>query len=58
MTQLVDGNKVKAEIINSTGYEKRLVEILTETQERGEETVLRILNYIKRIINRLNFCIL
>jgi hypothetical protein len=39
---LVGENKVKGKVINSTGYEKRLVEILTEAQERGEETVLRI----------------
>jgi hypothetical protein len=34
---LVGENKVKGQVINSTLYEKRLVEILTETQERGEE---------------------
>jgi hypothetical protein len=35
---LVGENKVKGKVINSTQYEKRLVEILTEAQERGEET--------------------
>jgi hypothetical protein len=34
---LVGGNKVKGKVINSTQYEKRLVEILTQAQERGEE---------------------
>jgi hypothetical protein len=28
---------VKGKVINSTGYEKQLVEILTEAQERSEE---------------------
>jgi hypothetical protein len=39
---LVGENKVKGKLINSTGYEKRLVEILTEAQERGEEIIIEI----------------
>ncbi|MDR1341442.1 MAG: DUF5675 family protein [Prevotellaceae bacterium] len=42
---LVGENKVKGKVINSTGYEKRLVEILTEAQERGEENGIEIMNY-------------
>jgi hypothetical protein len=34
---LVGENKVKGKVINSTQYEKRLVEILTKAQENGEE---------------------
>jgi hypothetical protein len=34
--------KVKGKVINSTQYEKRLVEILNETQERCEEINIRI----------------
>jgi hypothetical protein len=41
---LVGENKVKGKVINSTGYEKRLVKILTQAQERGEENALRINN--------------
>ncbi|MDR2382950.1 MAG: DUF5675 family protein, partial [Prevotellaceae bacterium] len=41
---LVGENKVKGKVINSTEYEKRLVEMLTETQERDEEIQL-IINY-------------
>jgi hypothetical protein len=41
----VGENKVKGKVINSTGYEKRLVEILTEAQECGKESVLQILNF-------------
>ncbi|MDR1169935.1 MAG: DUF5675 family protein [Prevotellaceae bacterium] len=41
---LVGENKVKGKVINSIQYEKRLVEILTEAQERGEEIVLQITN--------------
>jgi hypothetical protein len=39
---LVGENKVKSKVINSTQYEKRLVEILTEAQERGEEIRIKI----------------
>jgi hypothetical protein len=39
---LVGENKVKGKVLNSTPYEKRLVEILTEAQERGEETIILI----------------
>jgi hypothetical protein len=39
---LVGENKVKGKVINSTGYEKRLVEILTEAEELNCE--LRITN--------------
>jgi hypothetical protein len=39
---LVGENRVKGKVINSTQYEKRLVEILTEAQERGEETAIII----------------
>jgi hypothetical protein len=42
---LVGENKLKGKVINSTGYEKRLVKILTEAQERGEENTLLIMNY-------------
>ena len=41
---LVGENKVKGKVINSTLYEKRLIEILTEAQERGEETFILIEN--------------
>jgi hypothetical protein len=34
---LVGENSVKGKVINSTVYEKKLVEILTQAQERGEE---------------------
>jgi hypothetical protein len=37
---LVGENKVKGKIINSTMYEKRLVEILTKIQEKGEEIII------------------
>jgi hypothetical protein len=39
---LVGENKVKGKVINSTQYEKRLVEILTEAQERGDEILITI----------------
>jgi hypothetical protein len=39
---LVGENKVKGKVINSTLYEKRLVEILTEAQENGEEIRIEI----------------
>jgi hypothetical protein len=39
---LVGENKVKGKVINSTPYEKRLVEILTEAQEHGEEIEIEI----------------
>ncbi|MDR0756590.1 MAG: DUF5675 family protein [Tannerella sp.] len=42
---LVGENKVKGKVINSTQYEKRLVEILTEAQERGEEIKIEITNH-------------
>jgi hypothetical protein len=41
---LVGENKVKAKVINSTEYEKRLVEILSEAQERSEEIKINIKN--------------
>jgi hypothetical protein len=41
---LVGENKVKGRVINSTVYEKRLVEILSETQERGEEIKIAVIN--------------
>jgi hypothetical protein len=41
---LVGENKVKGKVINSTGYEKRLVEILTKAQERDEEINIEIIN--------------
>jgi hypothetical protein len=39
---LVGENKVKGKVINSTPYEKRLVEILTEVQEQGEDMEIEI----------------
>ena len=39
---LVGENKVKGKVINSTPYEKRLVEILTGAQEQGEEITIGI----------------
>jgi hypothetical protein len=39
---LAGENKVKGKVINSTPYEKRLVELLTKARERGEETELEI----------------
>jgi hypothetical protein len=49
---LVGENKVKGKVINSTGYEKRLVEILTEAQERNERIELRITNrMVQKIMN-------
>jgi hypothetical protein len=39
---LVGENKVKGKVINSMPYEKRLVEILTGAQERGEEMKIEI----------------
>jgi hypothetical protein len=41
---LVGENKVKGKVINSTLYEKRLVEILTKAQDRGEEIRISIEN--------------
>jgi hypothetical protein len=41
---LVGENSVKGKVINSTKYEKRLVEILTQAQERGEEIRIEITN--------------
>jgi hypothetical protein len=43
---LVGENKVKGKVINSTQYEKRLVEILTEVQNRGEEIRIRVMRTI------------
>jgi hypothetical protein len=40
---LVGENKVKGKVINSTQYEKRLVEILTEAQEQSEEISIEII---------------
>ncbi|MDR1169803.1 MAG: DUF5675 family protein, partial [Prevotellaceae bacterium] len=42
---LVGENKVKGKVINSTGYEKRLIEILTQAQEDDEKNRIEILNY-------------
>jgi hypothetical protein len=39
---LIGENKVKGKVINSTPYEKRLVEILTEAQEQGEDMEIEI----------------
>jgi hypothetical protein len=39
---LVGENRVKGKVLNSTPCEKRLVEILTAAQERGEETTIEI----------------
>jgi hypothetical protein len=41
---LVGENKVKGKVINSTQYEKRLVEILTEVQDKGEEIFIRVMS--------------
>jgi hypothetical protein len=41
---LVGENKVKGKVINSTPYEKKLVEILTEAQNKGEEITIEIMN--------------
>jgi hypothetical protein len=41
---LVGENKVKGKVINSTRYEKRLVEILTKAQEQGEENLIEIIS--------------
>jgi hypothetical protein len=40
---LVGENKVKGKVINSTQYEKRLVEILTEAQAKGEEIEIKVM---------------
>ncbi|MDR2138717.1 MAG: DUF5675 family protein [Tannerella sp.] len=39
---LVGENRVKGQVIRSARYEKQLVEILTEVQERGEEIRIEI----------------
>jgi hypothetical protein len=39
---LVGENKVKGRVVNSTPYEKKLVEILTQAQARGEEIRIEI----------------
>jgi hypothetical protein len=39
---LVGENKMKGKVINSTQYEKQLVEILTKAQEGGEEINLTV----------------
>jgi hypothetical protein len=41
---LVGENKVKGKVVNSTQYEKKLVETLTEAQEKGEEIKIEIIN--------------
>jgi hypothetical protein len=41
---LAGENKVKGMVINSTKYEKQLVEILTQAQENGEEISIEISN--------------
>jgi hypothetical protein len=41
---LVGENKVKGKVINSTGYEKWLVEILIQAQENDEEISIEIIN--------------
>jgi hypothetical protein len=41
---LVGENKEKGKVINSTQCEKKLVEILTEAQERGEEIKIEVIN--------------
>lgn len=40
---LVGENKVVGKVINSTGYEHKLVDILTTVQNRGEEITITIL---------------
>jgi hypothetical protein len=45
---LVGENKVKGQVINSAQYEKRLVEILTEAQGRGEEIRIEITHRVKK----------
>jgi hypothetical protein len=40
----VSENKVKRKLINSTQHEKRVVEILTEVQKKGEEIRIEIVN--------------
>jgi hypothetical protein len=52
---LVGENKVKGRVINSTQYEKRLVEILSEAQERGEEISIKVKYKILNI--ELKVCI-
>jgi hypothetical protein len=42
---LVGENKVRGKVIHSTQYEKRLVALLTDAQERGEETSIEITNH-------------
>jgi hypothetical protein len=39
---IVGENKVKAKVINSTGYELKSVELLTNAQERGDEITIEI----------------
>ncbi|MDR0605099.1 MAG: hypothetical protein LBG80_12425, partial [Bacteroidales bacterium] len=41
---LVGENKIKGKVINSTQYEKQLVEILSEAQKRNEEIKLIVMN--------------
>jgi predicted SpoU family rRNA methylase len=38
----VGENKVNGKVINSTQYEKHLLEILSEAQERGEDIMITI----------------
>lgn len=40
---IVGENKIVGKVINSTGYEIKLVDILTKTQNRGEEITITIL---------------
>jgi hypothetical protein len=40
----VGENKIKGKVINSTQYEKQLVEILSEAQKRNEEIKLIVMN--------------
>jgi hypothetical protein len=44
---LVGENKVKGKVINSTQYEKRLVEILSEAQNRGEDIFIRVIRNVE-----------
>jgi hypothetical protein len=48
---LAGENKVKGRVVNSAEYEKRLVKLLTEAQERGEEIRIKIMVTIQFQIN-------
>jgi hypothetical protein len=41
---LVGENKIKGEVIHTTQYERRLIKILTDAQEREEEIRITIIN--------------